>query len=179
MAGVEHDFECLAHGVFSKRVKAGTVPKCPKGCGSSMVRLVFLEPPKIGKVKYKRGDRLLREAAELQGLSDISTSPSRPGGSVMDRIRKKYGNHIRPEQMPVAGTAEMLGAMTHRTNGLNNDDMRNFTQQAFGREAVMGHAYDKSQWVKDKESGVVRHMDVPHDNFLPRASVERVKDKPK
>jgi hypothetical protein len=179
MSGVVHHFECLAHGVFEQRVKAGTVPKCPKGCGKAMVKLVFLQAPRIGKVKYKRGDRLLREAAELQGLSDISTSPSRPGGHVMDRIRKKYGGHLRPEQMPVAGTAEMLGALTHRTNALNDENMRNFTAQAFGQPAVMGHEFDKSQWATDKETGKVRHVDIPHTNFLPRASVERVREKPK
>jgi len=179
MAGVEHWFECLAHGEFVARVKAGTVPKCPKGCGSSMVKLIFKEPPKIGKVKYKRCDKLLGEAAELQGLSDISTSPSRPGGSVMQRLRMRHGQNFHPTQLcqtvdgPMATAT--LQSMTHRTNGLNNQDMRNFTHEAFGREAVMGHQYDKSQWRTDEKTGKVRHEEVTHTDFLPKASVETVK----
>ena len=178
MAGVMKDFECAAHGYFQARTKSGVIPKCPKGCGSALVKLVFLQPVTIGKVKYKRGDKLLRQAADMQGLSDISTSPSRPGGSVMDRLRKKHPQ-LRPEQMPIAGTAEHLKSLTNRTNGLQNEDMRAFTRQAFGQEAVMGHGYDKSQWQTDKETGVTRHIEQPHTNFLPRAEVERVREKPK
>jgi len=174
MAGVEHDFECLAHGVFSKRVKAGTIPKCPRGCGSAMVKLIFLEPPKIGKVKYKVGDKLLREAAEAQGLSDISTSPSRPGGSVMDRIRKKYGGHIQPEQMPRAVDAKQyLGAMTHRANEITGENMRNFTGGYHP-----GHEYNPTEWKKDEKSGRVIHQDPQTGTYRPPASVERVKEKP-
>lgn len=166
MAGVTHDFECLAHGQFEARVKKGEKPKCPKGCGKSLVTLVFNRAPGVVSARTRTSDRLVKEMAAAQGLSDISTSPSRPGGSVMDRIRKKYGAHIKPEQMPRAVDAQQyLGAMTHRANELTN--------------VGLGHKYESTQWQKDKESGKVRHVDVAHQDYLPPASVERVRDTPK
>jgi hypothetical protein len=166
MAGVIHSFECAAHGIFEKRVKHGVVPKCPKGCGKGLVKLVFTQAPGFVSARTRTGDRLVKEMATMQGLSDISTSPSRPGGSVMDRIRKKYGGHIRPEQMPRAVDAQQyLGAMTHRANELTN--------------VGLGHKYESEQWQKDQESGKVKHVDIPHSDYLPPASVERVKERPK
>ena len=173
-SGVEKDFECLAHGVFTKRTKSGVIPKCPKGCGVAMVKLVFLQPPTIGNVRFKKGDKLLREAAELQGLSDISTSPSRPGGHVMDRIRKKYGGHLQPEQLPRAVDAKTyLGALTHRANEITGDNMRNFTG---GHHP--GHEYNPTEWKTDEKTGRTVHVGAQTSNYRPPASVERVKEKP-
>jgi len=174
MPGVIHDFECLAHGHFEKRVKAGETPKCPKGCSKSLVKKVFLQPVGFVSARTRKSDKLVREMAHMQGLSDLSTSPSRPGGSVMDRLRKKHGMHLQPEQLPIAGTAEHLAALTNKTNALNDDNMKNFTKVAYGQEAIMGHAYNAEQWKTD-EGGKTRHIAQAHTDFRPRASVERVK----
>lgn len=174
MSGVLHDFKCVAHGLFEARVKSGVVPRCPKGCSKSMVELVFLKPVGFVSARTRKSDKLVKEMATMQGLSDISTSPSRPGGSVMDRLRKKYGNHLHPSQLPVAGTAEHLSAMTHKTNALTDENMKNFTKEVYGQEAVMGHAYSPDEWKTD-EAGKPRHVTQQHSQFLPRASVERVK----
>jgi hypothetical protein len=174
MSGVIHDFSCAAHGTFTKRVKAGTIPKCPRGCGKSLVTLIFTQAPGFVSARTRRGDKLTKEMAQIQGLSDLSTSPSRPGGSVMDRIRRKYGGHLQPEQMPRAVDAKAyLGAMTHRANEITGENMRAFTGGSHP-----GHEYDPAQWKKDEKSGVVRHVDIPHESFLPSASVERVREKP-
>src|SRR5579859_2230254 len=155
MAGVIHDFECLAHGRFEARVKAGTIPKCPKGCGKSMVTLIFTQPVGHVSAKTRRGDKLVKEMAAMQGLSDLSTSPSRPGGSVMERLRMKHGAHLQPEQMPIAVDAKQyLGALTHKANEITGENMKNFTGGFHP-----GHEYDPGEWKTDKKTGKVLHVD--------------------
>ena len=165
---VLHDFECVAHGYFEARAKAGTVPKCPKGCSRALVKQVFLQAPGHVSARTRSSDRLVREMAAAQGLSDLSTSPSRPGGTVMQRLRQKYGQHIQPQQMPRAVDAsQYIGALTHRANELAN----------------LGFAapYRKDEWKKNDETGKVVHVgaQAPHPGFMPRASVEYLKTDPR
>src|SRR5215469_13199732 len=94
---INRDWECAAHGVFEKRTKtAQDVPKCPKGCSRALVKLVFLQP--VGHVsgRTRTADRLVKEMAAAQGLSDISTSPSRSGGTVAQRNAAR--NRVRGPQ---------------------------------------------------------------------------------
>lgn len=169
--GVLHAFQCRAHGVFDQIVsvkkKGVTVPKCPHGCSKSFVKLIFVQAPGHIRAGSKRADRLVREAAEMQGLSDLSLSPSRSGGSVMQRIRAK-------EKIPEAARAravsfgEYMGALTHKENALSN--------------IGMGHAYDKNEWKADDKTGKVRHVAAaPPVHTVPMGatgvSVERVKEK--
>jgi hypothetical protein len=182
--GVIHAFECAAHGVFEKRVKYGEVPKCPRGCSKSFVQLIFVQAPGQVSSRTRKADKLLREAATLQRLSDISTSPSRPGGSVAERNAMKnrrriklpdgsYG-YVRPEQaaiVPDKGLVpKYLGALTNRESML----------QKLG----FGNPYDPAEWVKDKESGKLRHEGLhTAEDFkgIPTGStgveIERVKEK--
>jgi hypothetical protein len=176
MAGVVNDFECLAHGHFEARVKSGTVPKCPKGCSKSFVKLVHLQAPSFGSARFRRGDKLLRQAAEMQGLSDISTSPSRPGGSVAERNRMRN----RPRTLGPKGREypdfaqakpvelqKYIGAMTHRANELSNTGF--------------GHKYEAAEWKKDEKDGKIRHLGaqgplVPIPLGTTGVSIEKVKD---
>lgn len=142
------DFECGFHGHFEARVKAGTVPKCPKGCSKSFVKLVFLKP--VGHVsgRTRSADKLLREAAQMQGLSDISTSPSRPGGTVMERLRARHGVTYDPKQLCQTVDAKtFMGAMTHRANELTN--------------VGLGNPYKPEEWKADEKTGVIRHTGAP------------------
>lgn len=176
---VLNDFECAAHGVFSARVKAGAVPKCPKGCSAAFVKLVFLQP--VGHVsgRTKNTDRLLKDAARMQGLSDISTSPSRSGDSVMDRLRKRNQPTVSPVQLPGWGQMPALGSIAGAT------DARSMLS-AIGKppkgESVaeltgIGHTYKPEEW-KTREDGKVVHSGGERlADFKPPASVERVKEK--
>lgn len=160
---VTHDFECLAHGQFESRTKK---PKCPKGCSASLVKMVFLQPVGFVSDRSRRSDKLVREMAQTQGLSDLSTSLSRPGGSVMDRLRKKHGSHLQPSQMPIAVDPQTyLKAMTHQENALSR--------------IGLGHAYDPSEW-KPNEEGKLRHETAKViADFKPSAEVEYVPRKAK
>lgn len=172
MGGVIHDFECLAHGWFEQRVSGGKIPKCPQGCSASLVKMVHLQPVGFVSARTRKADKLVREMAATQRLSDISTSPSRPGNSVMDRLRKKHNVH--PSQLPFVGGPEHLGAMTHRTNALQNNDMANFTGGP-----VVGRPYESAEWTKDEKTGKVVHTGAQQveSGYRPPASVERVKEK--
>lgn len=183
---VLHDWECMAHGHFEAKGSAEKPPKCPKGCSSSLVELIYLQPVRIGNARYKRGDRLVREAAEMQGLSDISTSPSRSGGSVAQRNRMRNRRSVlgpagRPDlQYPGDAAAvgragklkfgDYIGALTHKGNALT--------------DTGFGHAYDKNEWKKDDKTGAVRHVaaqgpivSIPTGST--GVSIERVKERPK
>lgn len=165
--GVIHAFECKWHGRFEARVKAGTVPKCPKGCSRSFVTLVFVQAPGFVSGKTRRGDQLVREMASMQKLSDISTSPSRPGGSVADRNRARNAQ-LRPEQQARAVSfGEYMGALTHRENAL--------TPLGFGNK------YDASEWRAREEGGKPVHVGAPPPRTnIPTGttgvSIERVRE---
>jgi hypothetical protein len=170
------DWECAAHGVFEARTKtSGKAPRCPKGCSAALVTMVFLKAPRIGNERYKRGDKLVKEMAEMQGLSDISDSPSRPGGTVAQRNRAKMlGPKGRQYPEAVAATpvdfGKYLGAMTMQDNAL--------TRTGFG------HPYDAKEWKTDKETGQVKHTGaqgpiVPVPTGSTGVSIERVKEAPK
>jgi hypothetical protein len=149
---VLHDFECAAHGYFEARTKGGNVPRCPKGCSKAFVKLVRLQAPGMVSARTRTGDRLVREMADMQGLSDISTSPSRSGGSVADRNRKKNYAPVQNEQLPQTAQArgepipvrKLLAAMTHKQNLLH--------------DVGFGHGYNEHEWKKDDKTGVVRHV---------------------
>lgn len=98
MAGVIHDFECAAHGVFEKRVKGGELPKCPHGCSKSFVKKVFLKAPAHVSNGTKFQDSAVRTLAADFGMSDVRND--KDGGSVMDAMRK--GQDLgRPKFMEV------------------------------------------------------------------------------
>lgn len=169
--GVTHDFECVAHGVFESRAKR---PKCPKGCSAGFVTKVFLTPPNFGSQRVRTSDKLVKEMAEAQGLSDISTSPSRPGGSVADRLRKKatgmrgpagrdYPDYAAAKSVPYA---EGMKGMTMPGNAL--------------KDTGYGHNYDKAEWKRDEKSGAVRHLGakpalIPKPTGTTGTSVARVR----
>jgi hypothetical protein len=172
--GVLHAFQCKAHGTFEQIVgvkkKGVVVPKCPHGCSKSFVTLIFVQAPGHIRPGTRRADRLVREAAEMQGLSDLSLSPSRSGGSVMDRLRKK--NRTYPEA--AAARAGEFGvhmpALTNRENKLS--------------ETGYGDGYDPSEWKKNKAGQLVHTAaghKTPH-HLVPMGAtgveVERVKEKP-
>jgi hypothetical protein len=164
---VTHDWNCLAHGVFEARGNPKKPPRCPKGCSSSFVELIRLVPPGMVSARTRTGDRLVREMATTQGLSDISTSPSRPGGSVGQRNRAKSQGAAAnpyPEQYAArsAGLKEFLSGMTYSANELTN--------------VGLGHKYNASEWTKDDKTGATRHVGAQGPNLLqPGASVDRVR----
>ncbi len=102
MAGVLHDFECAAHGVFEKRVKADELPKCPQGCPRSFVKKVFLRAPAHVSNSTKFQDSAVRTLASDFGMTDVKND--KDGGSVMDAMRK--GQDLgRPKFMEVPHAA--------------------------------------------------------------------------
>ena len=136
---VTHSFECGFHGGFEARVKAGTVPACPRGCSPHFVKLVFVTPPSIGTERVKTATRLVKEMAETQGLSDIDHSPSRPGVSVADRnFKKNNKNAVLAEAGRHADLMKFLNAAP-RDNVL--------TRTGFG------HPYNPSEWREGKHLG--------------------------
>lgn len=159
---VMHNFECVAHGVFEARVQGGVIPKCPYGCTEGFVKLVYLTPPNISSERVRTATKLVREMADLQGLSDIDTSPSRPGDSVADRNFKRSGNPVRPMAVPAS---QFMASLTHRANELTN--------------AGFGHPYNPHEWSTDKKTGVRRHIASPPLEPLPMnqygVSITRVK----
>lgn len=181
------DWECLAHGVFEARtLSAKHVPKCPKGCSRGLVKLVFLTMPGTVSDRTRTSDRLVREAADLQGLSDISTSPSRPGGSVAHRNRMRGPRGRQDLQYPAQFSARSGGTIPfHGGLTVENLGAQGFTAENNGLRAIgLGHAYDKTEWKTDKETGKVRHEGAPPIiTTIPTGgtgvSIERVKDKPK
>jgi hypothetical protein len=171
--GVLHAFQCRAHGTFETIVavkkKGVTIPKCPRGCSKSFVKLIFVQAPGHIRPGTKRADRLVREAAEMQGLSDISTSPSRSGGSVMDRIRKKNRTYPDAAAAMAGDFGTMMPALTHKENALVN----------------IGYSekYEPSEW-KTNEAGQRVHTAAGHKtpkHQVPMGStgvaVEKVKEK--
>jgi hypothetical protein len=166
---VTHNFECEAHGVFEARVEPGDIPKCPRGCSPYFVHLVFVTPPSIGTDRVRTATRLVREAADLQGLSDIDVSPSTPGDSVADKNFKKSGNPIRPQAGPTLrwgpGAARVDIHALQRGNTIT--------------ETGFGHKYDAHEW-KRTESGRLRHSAPPPISDTPMNQygvyMHRVKD---
>lgn len=162
---ITHDFECRAHGPFTKRVKVGTIPKCPYGCSSSFVSLVFNTAPAIGTDRVRTATRLVREVADSQGLSDIDVSPSTPGGSVAEKNFLKSGNQVRARAVDFN---TYMAALTNRSNELSR--------------LGFGHPYDPGEW-KKRDSGKVVHagakptlVDLPMNQY--GVEVQRVKEKP-
>lgn len=150
-----HNFECAAHGVFEASVEAGTVPACPHGCSASFVTLVILKAPLIGNERFRTGDRLVREMAEIQGLADIDVSPSSPGDSVADKNWRK----LHPDQRARAGSfSDYMGGLSHRANELTN--------------AGFGNRYNPHEWLVDRKSGVRWHVASPPREPLPSVPTE-------
>lgn len=169
--GVTHDFECAAHGVFESRAKR---PKCPKGCSAAFVSKVFLQAPNFGSAGVRTSDKLVREMAEAQGLSDISTSPSRPGGSVADRLRKKNTGMKGPQGRDYPAYAAAVSVPY--AEGMKGMTMPGNAMKDTG----YGHDYNPAEWKKDEKTGKVAHVQ-PQGAIIPKptgstgTSVARVK----
>lgn len=164
---VSHDWECRAHGVFEARVTPGTVPPCPQGCSPSFVALVYLTPPSIGSDRVRTASRLVREMADMQGLTDIDISPSTPGDSVADKNFKRSGNPIRAQAVSGVDVAKYIGAQLHQGNALT--------------AAGFGHSYDAREWRTDKQSSARVHYAAPPLEPLPMnqfgVEITRVREK--
>lgn len=159
-----HNFECAAHGVFEMRVQAGLTPYCPHGCSPGFVKLVHLTPPNIGSERVRTATKLVREMADLQGLSDIDTSPSRPGDSVADRNWKRSGHAVQAQAVPAG---KFMSSLTYRANELTN--------------AGFGHPYNPHEWSQDQKTGKRRHVASPPLEPLPMnqygVSISRVRER--
>lgn len=162
---ITHDFECVAHGAFEKKVKAGTIPRCPKGCSPSFVRLVFKTAPSIGTDRVRYATKLINEVAESQGLSDIDISPHTPGGSVAEKNFMRSGNSVRAQAVDFSS---YMSALTNKSNELSR--------------LGFGHPYNPAEW-KKTEDGRMRHqgaappvVDTPMNQY--GVEVQRVKEKP-
>jgi len=169
--GVLHAFQCRAHGTFDQRVDVSNgvkIPKCPHGCSKSFVSLVFVQAPGHIRPGTKRADRLVREACDMQKISDLSLSPSRSGGTVAERNRAKAMLGRKASGVPEAAKAraatfgEYMGALTHKENALTG--------------LGMGNAHNPAEWKKDPETGKVKHAG-PVGPIEPRppGTVERVR----
>jgi hypothetical protein len=180
----------LAHGAFEARMAKGKIPKCPKGCDPTMVELVYNQAPAHVSGRTRTADRLLKEAASMQGLSDISTSPSRPGGSVAERNRMRNGGMAGPQgrEYPtyaktISGNlGELLPTMGHKANELRGEGMQTMMKGFGYQETGLGHEYQPGEWKKG-DDGKVRHENVaPPIRSRPvgttGTSVDRVKDEP-
>lgn len=149
--GVINNFECAAHGIFEATVEQGQVPWCPQGCSPGFVQLVFIKPPLISNERYRVANKLVREMAEMQGLSDIDVSPSSPGNSVADKNFIRAGGRI--QAFSGGNVGRYVGAMTYRANELTN--------------AGFGNPYNPNEWSTDKKTGVRRHFASPAREPLP------------
>ena len=127
---VTHDFRCEAHGAFEARVEQGEIPACPRGCSPYFVTLVFLAPPAIGSARVRTATKLIRAAAEAQGMTDLDTSPSRPGNSVAERQWKK-SHPDAPAAFAGGGLSRFLSTAPH-DNVLNR--------------AGFGRPYTPAEW---------------------------------
>lgn len=161
---VLHDFECQAHGGFEARIEEGVIPWCPYGCSPGFVQLVFIKPPLISNERFRVANKLVREMADMQGLSDIDVSPSSPGDSVADKNFKRAGGRIAA----VAGGSvrQYVGAMTYQANELTR--------------AGFGTPYNPNEWQVDKKSGVRRHFAGPAREPVPAVptQITRVRGNP-
>jgi hypothetical protein len=102
------------------------------------VHLVFVEAPAIASERVRHASRLVREMADVQGLSDIDVSPSTPGGSVAEKNFKRLG--LKPEQLAYA--VPDVAAWTRGNRG-GNDLVR----------AGFGHAYNAGEWRGGRHAG--------------------------
>lgn len=168
---VLHDYECRAHGVFESRAKE---PRCPHGCSKSFVSRVFLQPISIGTAKVANADRMLRGAAESQGLSDVSTSPSRPGDSVMARLRARHNKEFAREQVPNWG-----GEQGRVLSQLDPKTILAGAKSAGGEDVManlgMGKKYDAKEWRTTEDGRRVHIPSQKYPGYRPPAEVERTK----
>lgn len=150
--------------MFEARVEAGTVPWCPYGCTPSFVQLVHITPPSISSERVRTATRLVREMADMQGLTDIDVSPSTPGDSVADKNFKRAGGKI--QAFAGANFNQHIGALKYRANELAN--------------AGFGNRYNPHEWSTDQKTGTRRHVASPPLETLPRVPTEmtRVRGKP-
>ncbi len=166
---VTHDYECRAHGVFESRAKN---PRCPFGCSKSFVTRVYLRPFAIGSGKAAKADAMLKAAAASQGLSDVSTSPSRPGDSVMQRLRARHNREFQREQL--ANWGGEAGRLLSQLDGkqiLAGTARGPDTLSSLG----FGKAYNPGEWHDTKDGRKVHNPQPRYPDFKPPADVERVR----
>jgi hypothetical protein len=176
MAGVLHWIECAAHGEMEARVNPKKL-RCPHGCSPEFVKIIWREAPAHVSGRTKAVDRHVREAAAAQGLSDISTSPSRPGGSVMDRLRLKKG---RPDKLHQAGWGALPGydkAFDARNVAGTLQSLTGGARSGVAEITGIGKPYNPAEWKKG-EDGKLRHVGGTPlaPDFKPRARVAKVVD---
>jgi hypothetical protein len=106
---ITHNFECAIHGQFEARVQGGITPPCPAGCDTFFVKLVFTQPPSIATERVRNATRLIKEAIDAAGLSDVDISPHTPGDSPADKNWKKAHHDIKAEVWDKGKLGEILG----------------------------------------------------------------------
>jgi phage protein D len=111
------------------------------------VKLVFITPPSIAHDRVKNASRILKDAIDSMGLSDLDISPSTPGNSPAEKNHLKYANKdIRAE----VWSGDKL-------KGLVNS----FPAGSGLQLAGLGNPYRKDQWSRDKKTGQLVHSAAP------------------
>ena len=127
------EYLCAAHGDFD----AGE-PKCPQGCGGSMVQRVFRTAPTIQSAGYRNMNRTFNSLAQEHGLSNMRNAPGqsmrRAGPEVHDRLNRATeliigagraaqgmdaGQFFKP-MSAMSGASVGGGGVLHRENGRMN-----------------------------------------------------------
>jgi hypothetical protein len=75
-----------------------------------MVKRVILTPPSIASERVRNATRIVKEAIDAQGLSDLDISPHTPGDSPADKNWKKYSRPIKAEVWDHAKLGDVLGS---------------------------------------------------------------------
>jgi len=168
---VSHYIECLAHGILEARVDPKKL-KCPYGCSGSFVKILYLEAPKVMSGRTKNADRMLKAAAASQGLSDVSTSPSRPGGSVIQRLRQRNQPEVAPTQIPGWGEIPAIGKILDKQTDVQSA-LKFFGGSSPLVEAGLQRASDPKEWQTGEDGKPVhigRTTRVP--DYKPAADVQ-------
>jgi hypothetical protein len=153
---VNAEWSCAFHGDFEARVQAGVTPHCPCGCSPEFVERVFLTPPAISHDRVKNASRILKDAIDSMGLSDLDISPHTPGNSPAEKNHLKYASkEIKAE---VWDAAKLKGLVS------------TFPSDSGLALTGLGNRYEAEQWQRNKTTGKLTHS-------APRAKATFVKVK--
>jgi hypothetical protein len=146
---VNAEWSCAFHGDFEARVQAGVTPHCPCGCSPEFVERVFITPPAIATERVRNASRIVKDAIDSMGLTDLDINPSTPGNSPAEKNLLKNKSSIKAEVWDQSRLKDVLSSFPAGENYI--------TKSPADGGAGLGNPYRKDEWQQDRKTGKLTH----------------------